>query len=605
MPPDSILSDIGALSALSPAMRGAVAARMERHVLTRGERLITAGEAADALYIVARGRFQVMVDHGRRVIAEIGTGEPVGEIAFFADVRRTADVVAARDSEVLSLSRADYDALVHEVPEIAQAVLAAIAGRLADVTAAAPALSPKPPGTLALCPAGGGGAVPDAVRAALVAALAEVGGVTAIGRDDLPAGIDRDDEGAIGAFLQAREGDGARILLTLEGDGGPFDRTALRQSDVLLLAAPLAEAGDGPLPPSPLETYALGFFRPANRALLLWRERAAMPIGGTRHWLAGRPVHLHHHVACDQPADFSRLARILAGRALGIVMAGGGALGCAHLGVVRALEEDGAVFDVFGGTSVGAAMSTGLASGLPTQDVLEIAEQIFVENRAMRRFTVPIYSLLDHHVLDSGMRHHYGERRLEDLPRTAYAVSVSLTHNEVRVHRHGRVWEAVRASSAIPAVYPPFVTAEGEVLVDGAVLDNQPVGIMRELKAGPNVVIGFEGQGDWRVAADYEALPTRARLVREFALGRHRQTAFPKLSDVLLRAMMINSHRVMKRAGLGEGVLIVPPLLAGMGVLDWQRGRELEEVTYRHTAALIEAAGGFAALLAGVEPSQA
>src|SRR5690606_39783892 len=69
-----------------------------------------------------------------------------------------------------------------------------------------------------------------------------------------------------------------------------------------------------------------------------------------------RSPKLHHHVALDCDGEFAKVARFLTGRAIGLVLAGGGALGCAHLGVVQALQDARIPIDFIGGTSAGAAI---------------------------------------------------------------------------------------------------------------------------------------------------------------------------------------------------------------------------------------------------------
>ena len=70
----------------------------------------------------------------------------------------------------------------------------------------------------------------------------------------------------------------------------------------------------------------------------------------------------HHHVRAGKPDDIRRLARFISGRAVGLVLAGGGARGFAHIGVIKALMEAGVPFDNLGGTSMGAIIAAGLAS---------------------------------------------------------------------------------------------------------------------------------------------------------------------------------------------------------------------------------------------------
>ena len=95
-------------------------ADLEQRLITRsvcrGEALVRQGDEADALYLVASGRFAVDFD-GRR-LAEVSSGSPIGEVAFFADGKRTATVTALRDSIVLQLSRADFIALAEDQPAV-------------------------------------------------------------------------------------------------------------------------------------------------------------------------------------------------------------------------------------------------------------------------------------------------------------------------------------------------------------------------------------------------------------------------------------------------------------------------------------------------------
>jgi predicted acylesterase/phospholipase RssA len=116
----------------------------------------------------------------------------------------------------------------------------------------------------------------------------------------------------------------------------------------------------------------------------------------------------------------------------GFVAGGGGALGSAHLGVYKAFSEAGAVFDVFGETSAGAAVAAALAMGLDAEDIDARTHNIFVTNRAFRRFTLPYYGLLDHKAFDRALRTVYGDLLIEDLWRPFFAISANLADRNVR-----------------------------------------------------------------------------------------------------------------------------------------------------------------------------
>ena len=89
---------IGIFDELPPLERARLIAELETVPLRRGEVLMRQGEAADSLYYAISGRFEVMIEGRAGVVAEIGPGSPIGEIAFLAGGTRTATVKIGRAS---------------------------------------------------------------------------------------------------------------------------------------------------------------------------------------------------------------------------------------------------------------------------------------------------------------------------------------------------------------------------------------------------------------------------------------------------------------------------------------------------------------------------
>ena len=111
---------------------------------------------ADALFVVVTGRFTITLAGQQRIIAEIGPGQPIGEIAFLAGGPRTATVTALRDSVVLRLGREDFDMLAARNPGILRTLTVTLARRVAEANVSvAPPPDPRPR-TIALIRAGGG-----------------------------------------------------------------------------------------------------------------------------------------------------------------------------------------------------------------------------------------------------------------------------------------------------------------------------------------------------------------------------------------------------------------------------------------------------------------
>ncbi|MCC7254162.1 cyclic nucleotide-binding and patatin-like phospholipase domain-containing protein [Hyphomicrobium sp.] len=577
------IPDVDLFSGLSETERRALAARLALRTLRRGDVLMRQGDAAEALYVVVSGRFAVTLEGRHAPVTEIGPGQPAGEIAFLTGGTRTATVTAMRDSLVLALSRAEFDALVTAHPGIWGTLTATLARRLAATTSrTAAAVEPHPrPRTICVIPAGSA-----RMSAAFVAMLGEAldrsarsALLTSETAPDVLGVNDGLDGADATARLNALEAAHDHVLLVADDDATPWTEKAIRHADLVLAVASHADDAE----PNAVERLAARFVAPdATRLVLLHPHRGK--VQGTARWLGPRQVAMHHHVALDGPADVDRLMRFIEGRALGFVAAGGGALAAAHTGVFKALSEAGLVFDIMGGTSAGAALAAAfLLDGRPDDIDIKLAE-MFVTNRALRRYTLPRYALLDHTVFDSELKRLFGNTDIEDLWLPFFAVSTNLSRFCVACHRTGPLWRAIRASASIPVLLPPVYTADGDMLVDGCLLDNVPVKTMGDLKAGPNVIVSFKPPTLDRYHVDYEALPSRAALIRLALnpLRRDRLPDAPGLVSVLMRALMANRRDFLREIH-ADDVSLQPPIPQGMGFLDWHRHRELFHAAYRWT----------------------
>ncbi|HEU4380460.1 MAG TPA: patatin-like phospholipase family protein [Hyphomicrobiaceae bacterium] len=583
--------------------RARLAAELHTLSLKRGQTLVRQGETADALFIIVTGRFAVTLDGNRIPIAELGPGQPVGEIAFLAGGVRTATVTALRDSLVLRLGWADFEALSAKSPSIWRTLTVTLARRLADANVSRPPPPDPRPRTLALIRAGDS-ALPPAFVDRLVDALA--GNVVLLdaqrARDVLPAGAALDSTEATRA-LNALEGRTDYVLYLADPELTPWSEKTIRQAD-LVLATAWHAAGERP---NRLERLAAELL-PADAQRLVLLHGARGTITGTARWLTDRRIAMHHHVALGEPEDIARLSRFIHGTARGLVACGGGAYCAAHVGLYKALQQTGVAFDMMGGTSGGSAMTAAFAMGTAPDDVDRATHDIFVTNRAMRRYTWPRYSLLDHRHFDDQLARYYRGVDIEDLWIPYFAVSTNLTSHDLHRHRRGDLWAAVRASGSMPVLLPPYYTEDGHMLVDGAILDNVPVKVMHELKSGPNVVVSFSLPKHERFEVDYSALPGRGDLLKRIVTPWLRGTlpAAPGVGTVLMRAMMANRQE-FDRHLRPEDLLLVPPIPPDLGLLDWHRHSELMQGTYQwavHELARIQAAGHPALASSQRPPSQ-
>ena len=595
------LASVAAFRDLPPEALRSLEDRLQPVLVRRGDCIVRQGEDADALHIVVLGRFAVEIDGDDEPVAEISHGSTIGEIAFFAGGPRTATVRAIRDGVVVRLSRDDFNSISKTTPAIWAAITSTLAERLATETrrradlhrngrfsAARP--RPRTISVVGVCDEH----IPPVFLRSFSEAARVRPGTIVISSDTLDDVLGRraSDDHDLTEALNALETRYSTIVFVADRELTAWSEKSIRQADELLL---VATSADGPvgsaIPLGALEKFALSLHRPRSRRLAVVHRRKGV-VQGTRHWLSDREPAMHHHIALSDTDDIARLWRFLTGEALGFVACGGGAYCAAHVGIYRAFREVGVGFDFIGGTSGGAAMAAAFAQDIDPFEINARVHRMFIEGRAMARYTLPRYSLLDHTHFDHHLEKEYGNIRIEDLWKPYFAVSADLSAYEAEVHRNGSLWRAIRASAAIPGLLPPFYTDDGRMLVDGSVIANVPIDTMHSLKRGPNIVVSFQAGERQRFSVDYAALPKRRELIWQTLnpMAAQNKTDAPSAATVLVRSLMANRGH-FERHLTADDWLLVPPTPPGMGALDWRRHSELMESAYVYTRAAIETRG--------------
>lgn len=592
---EDVLEDFPLFRTLSAGQRLKVLGAMVRQDLVRGQLLVAQGGASDSLFIVLHGALAVRRAGEFEPIAELRAGELVGEIGFFANVPRTADVIAIRDASVLVLTRTAYRALAEEAPAIVEALLAALARRFARETARIQPVRASPKARTVALIDGGCERLPGAfdrlMRRRLMAADAEIVDPDRVAREFPGRALDAPE---VADWLNKLEY--AAPLVVYIGNGheaSPWVRKAIRQADLVVFAC----RGDAPMQPlTEVEDFACDVHPVSARRLVRIHDQRRGEVTGTTAWLARLPSFMHHHLSLEDHLDVDSLIRFLCGRAIGFVAAGGGSFGSAHVGIFKAFRERGVMFDVFVGTSAGSAMTAGFAKNLEADDLEHGTHEIFVRSRSFRRPTWPRYALLDHKVFDHALAEQYGHAcRIEDCWRPYAAVATNLSMHNLELIRSGLLWQAVRASSAIPGLLPPFYTREGTMLVDGCLVDNVPLAQMHQLKSGPNVAVHFGDSAAEMFNVDYAALPGRLELIASILLPFRKKLlpAAPSAVSVLWRSLLAH-QRYDSLPAAPLDLVMRPPLPAGIEVMDFERHSEIYEASYlwaREAIAALEEAG--------------
>jgi NTE family protein len=588
------------------ALCAALRERLQAMELPAGATLMRQGEAGDALYLVLGGRLRVWRGTGAagaaEVCAELGRGEIVGELALLGAAPRAASVSAWRDTRLARLSRADFDALQQAHPGLTLA-LARLALRRLQAPAPRRALAPA---TVALVPVDAGVDAQDFAQRLAAALRRAVAGwrVAVVHAGQLDGGPGAD--AAARALQLARiEAAHEQVLLVGDAGAGAWTRACLDHADEVLWLA------DAQRPPRlhPLEARPAD--RPADRpdggaaagrdVLVLLHPAWQRAPRGTRAWLALRPQAEHLHLRPDLARDMARLARLQSRTALGLVLAGGGARGFAHLGVWQALREHGVEVDCVGGTSIGAVMATYVACGQPPGHIEANLRRAFASRPTGDFSALPLLSLFKgrrlQRTVGDAVRDLLGfDADVEDLWLTHYSVATNVTRGCAQLIRRGSLVQALLASVAVPGVLPP-VPVDGDLLCDGGLVDNFPVAAMRGLR-GVGRVIGVDLDRGDGLRVQRAALPSGWALLRD-RLRRAPQRRYadvPTLAAYLHRISVLHSSARQHAARAQVDWCIQPPL-GEVGLLDWQALDAISARGYRHACALLAAGQGLGSAL--------
>jgi NTE family protein len=557
---------------------GEIADEIQWFSVPSGTVLYSHGEAADGLYIIINGAFGVyapQADGGSHSIGKLAAGQIAGDMEVISGKVRSTTLVALRDCEVARLSSITFEKLVSKHPQALRYVAKGLADQV-DILQQASRRTAAVPKTFAIVPY-------DTSETAARFGAELLACLRGFGKSELISGAQATDRTS--HWFHRLERANEFVVYLTDAHPSHWTRLCVRRADVILL---VAHGDRDPQRWIALDTMdAVAAAIRAAEIVLLHR-----PARESRHacdWLLAQQCRRLHHV--HGPPDVARVARLLTGRSVGLVLSGGGARGFAHIGVLRALREAKIPVDSIGATSIGGIIGAGWAAGWDYEEMVERMRRTFVTSNPLSDYTLPIISLVAGRKVSARLRQEFGDTDIEDLRLPFYCVSANLTNGQLAVHRRGKVWLWLRASIAIPGVLPP-VCREKQVYVDGAALNNLPVDIMREGFRGPIIAIDAGGERGFSSDLEMTELPPIWKLR---SLLRHMRPS-ANIMQILLRAGMLNSAATSIAQRELADVLLRPPL-EGVDLLDWRAFDRAIEIGYRCAAQALETHGS--GLLAG------
>jgi NTE family protein len=533
--------------------------------LPGGTQLPRDGENDRAVFLVVTGSLGVFVENEegmRRLVATIPAGETVGEMSLLTGEPHSATLVALRDTELLRIGPKAFDRLLTRYPRVMLNLLKLVVRRLRQTTRGGGQQSR--PKTFAVVPLQRG--LRDSpITRGLAESLVQMGARAAVldsaAADETTEWFNRFEAEHDVVFYQGDEPDST------------WTSFCLRQADRILLIA----RADEKLPLHPFERRYFNRDIGAQPELLLLHPGSNARPGLPQHIeLRTDLFGTHHHMRVGNVSDIRRLARFVAGSAVNVVLAGGGARGFAHIGVLKALQEAGVPFDYVAGSSMGGIIAAGMAMEWSIEELTDRVRDAFVVSNPLSDLTLPLIALYRGAKVSALLRKHFGDIRIEELAKPYFCVSSDLTSGRDYVHRTGLLWRALRASVALPGILPPVTAEGGHLLVDGGVMNNLPVDVMEQEARGPIIAVDVSGEID--LHAEDERYGERSWLT----LIKDRMRGSPSIISILMRAGTVGSNLQRRNASALADFLYEPPL-AGIGMRDWKAFERAIDQGYAYT----------------------
>ncbi len=265
---------------------------------------------------------------------------------------------------------------------------------------------------------------------------------------------------------------------------------------------------------------------------------------------------------------------------IGLVLSGGGAKGLAHIGVLKVIDSLGIKIDYIGGTSMGAIIGGLYASGYTGNQIDSIFRKVDTEaliqdyiprgaknfyekrNDEIYALTLPFdkfrlglptalsKGLYNYNLLSRLTFHVSDIKDFKDLPIPFFCIATNVETGKEVVLDSGNLSKAMVASGAIPSLYNP-IELDGKLLIDGGVVNNYPVELLRE--RGADIIIGVDVQDGLKTREDLKGAPNVLLQVSNLGMIEKMESK-KKLTDIYIKPD-IRGYNVMS---FEEGAYIIP-----------------------------------------------
>lgn len=563
---------------------------LDWRVLRRGDVLIRQGEPGDGLYVLLDGLLDIETDvDGDDIadieIAQVHSGEFVGEVSLLTGEPHDATVTARRDSDLAFLSVPVFEALIADHPDLLRRIARQSVERLRAV------YSPRPrrEETLILAViAATDGVAPFVMRLATNFSATSPDAkplvlTPEVAREMIGMPIeDMVDDYEFVDWLNRQRQEHAVIICAGDAAYPNWTRRIVELANRVLVAGRADESPELGAQEHLLAALPAPEAAPPTELVLLHDRRDVIP-SNTRAWLALRKVVRHHHIAVEHNPDYARLIRHLRGRSIGVVFGGGGMRGAAHAGILQALDEYDIPVDYVGGTSAGAIVAAQAGMEWSVPRIMQETKDRLLKRNVLFEYTFPYAAMTTARLLSGSYVAMFGDALLEDLWIPTFTIASNLTQARMEVMETGSVVLAVRASTSLAGIHPPAIADNNDLLLDGGGFNNTPADVMRA-RIGTGTVIAVDMGFTKRDFPEYDYgyyFNGFRWLLNRLNLFRRKEIIAPFVANTLMRSNGLWSMQKTSEQ-VAHADLILRPPVSEFGLFDLDSGDAIYEAGYTY-----------------------
>uniref|UniRef100_A0A8C2EUU7 lysophospholipase n=1 Tax=Cyprinus carpio TaxID=7962 RepID=A0A8C2EUU7_CYPCA len=603
-----------------------------------GRALYRQDDQSDCTYIVLNGRLRSVIRKAngkKELVGEYGRGDLIGVVEALTRQPRATTVHAVSDTELVKLPEGTLNNIKRRYPQVVTRLIHLLGqkilgnlqqprGPFSSSALGLPSVASSPDvtnpasnlSTVAVLPVCDDVPI-NAFNLELSHALSAIGPTLLLTSDIIrerlgASALDSIHEYRLSGWLAQQEDINRIVLYQTDSGMTPWTQRCIRQADcILIVGLGDQEPALGELEQM-LENTAV---RALKQLVLLHREDGPGPSRtvewlNMRSWCSG-----HLHLKCprrvfsrrspsklrevyekvfektaDRHSDFSRLARVLTGNSIALVLGGGGARGCSHVGVIKAMEEAGIPIDIVGGTSIGSFIGALYAE---ERSAVRVKQRAREWSKAMNSvfktvldLTYPITSMFSGSAFNTSISKVFEDKQIEDLWLPYFNVTTDITASAMRVHKDGSLWRYVRASMTLSGYLPPLCDPkDGNLLMDGGYINNLPADIARNM--GTKTVIAIDvGSQDETDLCNYGDSLSGWWLLWKRINPWAEKVKVPDMAEIQSRLAYVSCVRqleVVKKSAYCE---YIRPPIDRFKTMDFGKFDEIYDVGYQHSKLL-------------------